>query len=95
MDIFNENHTILQMGRCSFDIHVQEILGTLMIGGTVVMLRPRGNMDFDYLSATLIEKQISFIYTVPSLFQSIFTYLEETKNTDVVKYSRSVCTGGK
>ncbi len=55
MDIFNENHTILQMGRCSFDIHVQEILGTLMVGGTVVMLHPRGNIDFDYLSVTLTE----------------------------------------
>jgi non-ribosomal peptide synthetase component F len=95
MDIFNENDTILQMGRCSFDIHVQEILGTLMNGATVVMLRPRGNIDFDYLSETLTGKQITFIYTVPSLFQSIFTYLEEKKNTDVVKYLRSVCTGGE
>jgi non-ribosomal peptide synthetase component F len=83
------------MGRCSFDIHVQEVLGTLMIGATVVMLRPRGNIDFDYLTAILIEKQITFIYTVPSLFQSIFAHLEETKSTDVVKFLRSVCTGGE
>jgi non-ribosomal peptide synthetase component F len=95
MDILNANHTILQMGRCSFDIHVQEALGTLMIGATIVMLRPRGNIDFDYLSATLLQKQITFIYTVPSLFQSIFTYLEETNKMDVVKFLRSVCTGGK
>jgi non-ribosomal peptide synthetase component F len=95
IDIFNENDTILQMGRCSFDIHVQETMGTLMNGATVVMLRPRGNIDFDYLSAILLQKQITFIYTVPSLLQSIFSYLEETKKTDVVKYLRSVCTGGK
>jgi non-ribosomal peptide synthetase component F len=95
VDIFNENHTILQMGRCSFDIHVQEVLGTLMIGGTVVMLRPIGNIDFDYLSTILMHKQITFIYSVPTLFQSIFTRLEEAKNTDVVKFLRSICTGGK
>jgi non-ribosomal peptide synthetase component F len=83
------------MGRCSFDIHVQEILGTLMSGATVVMLRPRGNIDFDYLCATLIEKEISFIYTVPTLFQSIFTHLEENKKTNVLKLLRSVCTGGE
>jgi non-ribosomal peptide synthetase component F len=83
------------MGRCSFDIHVQEVLGTLMIGATVVMLRPRGNIDFDYLSATLLQKQVTFIYTVPSLFQRIFTHLEETNNTNVVRFLQSVCTGGK
>ncbi len=83
------------MGRCSFDIHVQETLGTLMNGATVVMLRPRGNIDFDYLSATLLEKQITSIYTVPSLLQNIFTYLEETEKIDVVRFLRSVCTGGK
>ena len=83
------------MGRCSFDIHVQEILGTLMNGATVVMLHPRGNIDFDYLSTTLLKKQITFMYTVPSLFQSIFTHLEETKKTHVVKLLRSICTGGE
>jgi non-ribosomal peptide synthetase component F len=95
VNIFNENHTILQMGRCSFDIHVQEILGTLMIGATVVMLRPRGNIDFDYLTATLIKQQITFMYTVPSLFQSFFTRLEETKNMNAMKCLRSLCTGGE
>ncbi|CAF4260204.1 unnamed protein product, partial [Adineta steineri] len=31
--LFNKTHTIAQMARCSFDLHVQEILGTLIIGG--------------------------------------------------------------
>ncbi|CAM4989794.1 unnamed protein product, partial [Rotaria socialis] len=38
------------MTRCSFDIHVQEILGTLLVGGTLIMLHPGGTIDFDYLS---------------------------------------------
>ncbi|CAF4473575.1 unnamed protein product, partial [Adineta steineri] len=38
------------MTRCSFDIHVQEILGTLMNGATLVMLHPRGTLDFEYLA---------------------------------------------
>jgi non-ribosomal peptide synthetase component F len=95
VNIFNENHTVLQMGRCSFDIHVQEILGTLMIGATVVMLRPRGNIDFDYLTKVLIKQQITFIYTVPSLFQSLFTRLTEINNMNAVKYLLSLCSGGK
>jgi non-ribosomal peptide synthetase component F len=91
----NKKHTVLQMGRCSFDIHVQEILGTLMSGSTVVMLHPKGNIDFDYLSTVLIKKEITFIYTVPSLFQSFFTRLEETNNMNAVKYLRTICTGGE
>ena len=37
----NKDDTVVQMARCSFDIHVQEILGTLMIGATLVMLHPK------------------------------------------------------
>ncbi|CAF1052208.1 unnamed protein product [Adineta steineri] len=47
---FNKDDTIVQMTRCSFDIHVQEILGTLLVGGTLIMLHPGGTIDFDYLS---------------------------------------------
>ncbi|CAF4020000.1 unnamed protein product [Adineta steineri] len=37
---FNKDDTVVQMTRCSFDIHVQEILGTLLVGGTLVMIHP-------------------------------------------------------
>ncbi|CAF4178253.1 unnamed protein product, partial [Adineta steineri] len=36
----NKDDTVVQMTRCSFDIHVQEILGTLLVGGTLIMLHP-------------------------------------------------------
>ncbi|CAF4047448.1 unnamed protein product, partial [Adineta steineri] len=47
---FNKDDTVVQMTRCSFDIHVQEILGTLLVGGTLIMVHPGGTIDFDYLS---------------------------------------------
>ncbi|CAF0955024.1 unnamed protein product [Adineta steineri] len=47
---FNKDDTVVQMTRCSFDIHVQEILGILLAGGTLIMLHPGGTIDFDYLS---------------------------------------------
>ncbi|CAF1360905.1 unnamed protein product [Adineta steineri] len=47
---FNKDDTVVQMTRCSFDIHVQEILGTLLVGGTLIMLHPGGTINFDYLS---------------------------------------------
>ncbi len=83
------------MARSSFDIHLQEILGTLLTGGTLVMLRPRGNIDFEYLSMIMQLKQITFFYTVPTLLQSFFIFVAETKRSYAVKYLRSLCTGGK
>ncbi|CAF1585737.1 unnamed protein product, partial [Adineta steineri] len=42
---FNKDDIVVQMTRCSFDIHVQEILGTLLVGGTLVVLHPGGTID--------------------------------------------------
>ncbi|CAF4262243.1 unnamed protein product, partial [Adineta steineri] len=47
---FNKDDTVVQMTRSSFDIHVQEILGILLVGGSLIMLHPGGTIDFDYLS---------------------------------------------
>ena len=93
--ILNKSDTIIQMARCSFDIHVQEIMGTLMIGATLVMLHPRGNIDLEYLSTIMQTKQITFLYTVPTLLQVFFNFITETKKLYTVKYLRSLCTGGK
>ncbi|CAF3939589.1 unnamed protein product [Rotaria sp. Silwood1] len=95
IDSMNKNDTVIQMARCSFDIHVQEIIGILIIGGTLVMLCPRGNIDFEYLSMITQMKQITFFYTVPTLLQSFFNFITETQKSFTMKYLRSVCTGGE
>ena len=83
------------MARCSFDIHVQEMLGTLMGGASLVMLHPRGTIDFEYLSKVLDKKQITYMHTVPSLLHSFFTFIEESNNQYARKYLRSLCSSGK
>ena len=93
-DVFNERDTFVQMARCSFDIHVEEIMGTLMFGATIIMLHPGGNIDFEYLSTVLGKKQVTYINSVPSLFHSFFTFVEQYNGRDAVKYLRSVCSGG-
>ena len=65
------------MARCSFDIHVQEILGTLISGASLIMLRPRGTIDFEYFSQVLTKNQITYMHTVPSFLQSFFTFIEQ------------------
>jgi non-ribosomal peptide synthetase component F len=83
------------MARCSFDIHVEDIIGTLIAGATLVMLHPKGNLDFDYLSSVLKQKQISFMHTVPTFLGSFFLFLKATNDFDALKCLRAFCIGGK
>ncbi|CAF4091189.1 unnamed protein product, partial [Adineta steineri] len=95
IDTFNRYDTMIQMTRCSFDIHVQEILGTLMNGATLVMLHPRGTLDFEYLADILNNKQITYMHTVPSLLTSFFTFIVQWKKWNTVKCLRSLCSSGE
>ncbi|CAF3497574.1 unnamed protein product [Adineta steineri] len=91
----NKNDVAVQMARSTFDVHLQQIVGVLLIGATVVMLRARGMTDFNYLADVLYKKQITYLNTVPVLFQSFFSFLSQCKKMYVVKYLRSLCSGGE
>ncbi len=89
-----KNDTIVQMAECSFDDHVGDILGTMVIGATLIMLRPRGLLDLQYLTQVLEKKQITCMTSVPSLFHSLFHFLEDWNRQNTLKYMRSVSSGG-
>ncbi|CAF0942581.1 unnamed protein product, partial [Didymodactylos carnosus] len=95
LDSFGMNDIMIQMSRCSFDIHLQEVLGPLIIGATLVVLHPGGTTDFEYLSTVLEYKQITYRHSVPSLLQSFFTYLNECNTKDVMQHIRSLCSIGE
>ncbi|CAF1283980.1 unnamed protein product [Adineta steineri] len=92
---FNKNDTVVQMARCSFDIHLQEILGSLMIGVTVALLHPKGKVDFGYLSRTLHTTEVTYMQSVPSLLQSFFIFLEQYDKANAIKHLRSICCAGE
>ncbi|UJR24336.1 hypothetical protein I4U23_027303, partial [Adineta vaga] len=89
---FNTDDIAVQMARCSFDIHVQEIFGILTYGATLVMLHPRGTMDLNYLASVLYKKQTTYMHAVPSLLHSFFTFLEYSNACYVLKFLRSLCS---
>ncbi len=95
IDVVNDNDTVAQVARCTFDVHALDIMGTLIIGGTLIMLRPEGILDFDYLATVFETKQITYIQAVPSLLQAFFTFLIETHNFIAVNCFRSLCTSGE
>ncbi|CAF1557852.1 unnamed protein product, partial [Adineta steineri] len=95
IDVVTKSDIIIQMARCSFDNHLLSLLGTLVIGSTLVMLRPEGNMDLEYLASVLDRKQITVMHAVPSLLNSLFEFLRISKRMSAVKCLRSLCSGGE
>ncbi|CAF4054833.1 unnamed protein product [Adineta steineri] len=95
INLFNKDDTVVQIARCSFDIHVLEILGTLMVGGTLIMLHPGGTIDLNYLSEVFQNKQITYLKAVPSLLLIFFAFIQQNKDMNAVKYLRSLCSGGE
>ncbi|CAF4141952.1 unnamed protein product, partial [Adineta steineri] len=94
-DVVNKNDTILQMARCSFDVHVHDILGSFMIGSSLIMLHPRGTMDFSYLASVFKDKNITCFASVPTIIYNFFTFLQEENHHNTAQYLRSVCSGGE
>ena len=81
--ILDSNDVVIQMAQCSFDVHVKECLGTLMLGGSLVLLHPQGQLDLDYLSTTVQRYNVTFFSVVPSLMSILFDHL-----IDIKQYSR-------
>jgi non-ribosomal peptide synthetase component F len=92
--ILSNIDTIIQMARCSFDNHLLSLVGTLVAGATLVMLRPEGNMDLEYLAGVLDQKQITVMHIVPSLLDSLFHFLMENNRISAMTWLRSLCSGG-
>ncbi|CAF3541267.1 unnamed protein product, partial [Adineta steineri] len=75
----NEKDTVIQIARCSFDVHVLDIMGTLQLGGTLIMLHPDGILDLEYFASVLARKQVTYIQAVPSLLRAVFTFIRDTR----------------
>ncbi|CAF1139561.1 unnamed protein product [Adineta steineri] len=95
IDSFTNNDTVIQMARCSFDNHIQEIIGSLIIGATIIMLRPRGTVELNYLAEIMRNKQVTYMHSVPSLLGNFFTFLKQNHYLHFIKYIRSLCTIGE
>jgi hypothetical protein len=94
INLFTNKDVIVQMASCSYDAHVLEIIGVLTIGSSIVMLCPEGNMNIDYLSTVLRDKQVSYMQSVPAHLSSIIDFLLE-QNCPMLNTLRTIDVGGK
>jgi len=92
---FSDKYNVVQVVRSTFDIHVGDIIGTLIVGGTLVMLHPKGNIDFEYLSEVIRSKQITYMHTIPTLLHSFFTFLKDSDNISAIESLVSLCGIGE
>lgn len=90
----NGEHTVIQIARCSFDVHIEEILVSMMTGATILMLHPRGTVDFNYLSTVLQRKQVACMGGAPSFFINFFSFIKESRKEETMDCLRSLIIGG-
>ncbi|MFD4470062.1 non-ribosomal peptide synthase/polyketide synthase [Rhodococcus sp. NPDC058505] len=57
----------------TFDLSVWEFWSTLVTGGRLVIARPGGQQDPDYLLALLREQRVTTLHTVPSMLTMLST----------------------
>ncbi|CAF4091083.1 unnamed protein product, partial [Adineta steineri] len=94
LNLFPNKGILIQMASCSFDVHVEEIIGALITSSTIIMLGPQGNMDLKYMIKTLNRKQVSYLSLVPSYANILVEFLE-SHSISSLNNLRIVAIGGE
>ncbi|CAF3771336.1 unnamed protein product [Rotaria magnacalcarata] len=71
------NDIVLQLASSSFDVHLDEILGALVRGAHLVLLKIGGHLDFDYVTKTINQHKVTFVAPVPSWMNALGKFLSE------------------
>jgi non-ribosomal peptide synthetase component F len=89
---------IIQLASCSFDVHAYECMSSFILGATLVLLRPQGNIDTRYLCQTIAKSQATTIFFVPTSISILCEYLNSSVEfdcTNLLATLKCISTGGK
>jgi non-ribosomal peptide synthetase component F len=91
-----ESDILLQISRDTFDAHLQEILGAVLVGGTCVLLSPSNgtHLNIDYLVKIMRNHHVTFVNLVPSVSIALIDYLSNAKQR-LSSYLRIAISTGK
>jgi len=81
---------VLQKTPFSFDVSVWEFFWPLMFGARLVIARPEGHKDNNYLVQLIIKQQITTIHFVPSMLK-LFLNAEDVEKCNSLR--RVICSG--
>lgn len=86
----HEQDRVLQKTPFSFDVSVWEFLWPLLNGARLVLARPEGHKDPDYLSGLIQREGITVLHFVPSMLQ---VFVEQYRAGTCSTLRRVVCSG--
>uniref|UniRef100_UPI00124F55BA non-ribosomal peptide synthetase n=1 Tax=Paenibacillus tengchongensis TaxID=2608684 RepID=UPI00124F55BA len=81
---------VLQKTPYSFDVSVWEFLWPFMVGAQLVIAKPEGHKDPDYLIDLIKEESITTLHFVPSMLQ---IFLTNPRSRECVSLRRVICSG--
>ncbi|AHH95957.1 non-ribosomal peptide synthetase [Kutzneria albida] len=81
---------VLQKTSCGFDVSVWELLWPLLVGGVVVLARPGGHRDPEYLAGLMRAERVSVVHFVPSMLRA---FLAQVGGGGGVELRVVVCSG--
>jgi non-ribosomal peptide synthetase component F len=94
-EIYSSRDQVLQVAVCSWGMHLLEIPLPLVLGGSLVLLRPGGHLDMAYFSETLIRQQVTTLTIGAAMARVLADYLEMSRQVDTFQRVRNLCTSGK
>ena len=81
---------VLQKTPFGFDVSVWELFLPLITGAGLVLARPGGHQDAEYLARTIGESEVTIAHFVPSMLQ---LFLEEPAAPRLPRLRRVLCSG--
>ena len=81
---------VLQKTPFSFDVSVWEFLWPLIAGAKLVVARPGGHQDPDYLAGLIEEQQVTTLHFVPSM---LAVFLDQEREKRCSSLRRVMCSG--
>ncbi|WP_090834494.1 amino acid adenylation domain-containing protein [Paenibacillus sophorae] len=81
---------VLQKTPYSFDVSVWEFLWPFLVGAQLVVAKPEGHKDPDYLIDLIKEESITTIHFVPSMLQ---IFLANPRSRECASLRRVICSG--
>ncbi|USP13462.1 non-ribosomal peptide synthetase [Vibrio gazogenes] len=87
---FNADDVVLQKTPFSFDVSVWEFFCPLWSGATLLMAKPEGHKDPDYLKTLMTTQGVTIVHFVPPMLQS---FLEVVSPNDCPSLRLVFCSG--
>ncbi len=86
---------MLQWAMCSFDQHIHEVFSSLLNGATLVLLKPDGNLDMEYMAQTVSRHRVTQMFLVPSQFTPFHATMESIHGWHLLSTLRQMYFGGE